>query len=146
LVENPEYKKIEDLVLKGTTTIGVICKDGAVLATDTRVTMGYFVAHRHGKKVYPIDDHMAMTIAGVVADAQNVVEILQANARLFFLANNRRMPVSAAARLAANILFNSRGAPLILQALIAGVDDDGPDFKQPRPAFIFLFAFRFFWL
>ena len=125
MIENPEQRKIEDLVLKGTTTIGIVCKDGVVLATDTRVTMGYFIAHRHGKKVYPIDDHMAMTIAGVVADAQNVVEILQANARLFSLNNNRSMPISAAARLAANILFSSRGAPLILQAIIAGMDDTG---------------------
>ena len=125
MIENPEYKNIEDLVLKGTTTIGIACHDGVVLATDTRVTMGYFVAHRHGKKVYPIDDHVAMTIAGVVADAQNVVEILQVNTKLFLLNNNRPMPVSAIARLAANILFSSRGAPLILQAIIAGIDDNG---------------------
>lgn len=125
MIENPENKKIDDLVLKGTTTIGIVCQDGVVLATDTRVTMGYFVAHRHGKKVYPIDDHLAMTIAGVVADAQNVVEILQANAHLFYLNNNRHIPVSATARLAANILFFSRGAPLILQAIVAGIDDTG---------------------
>ena len=125
MIENPEQRKIEDLVLKGTTTIGIVCKDGVVLATDTRVTMGYFIAHRHGKKVYPIDDHTAMTIAGVVADAQNVVEILQVNTKLFLLNNNRPMPVSAIARLAANILFSSRGAPLILQAIIAGIDDNG---------------------
>jgi len=53
-----------DKVLKGTTTVGVICKDGVVLATDTRATMGYFVASKHAKKVYKIDDHIAMTIAG----------------------------------------------------------------------------------
>ena len=52
------------LVVKGTTTIGVVCKDGVILASDTRVTMGYFVAHKQGKKVYKIDDHIGMTIAG----------------------------------------------------------------------------------
>lgn len=124
-MENSEHKKLEDMILKGTTTIGVVCREGIVLATDTRVTMGYFIAHRHGKKVYKIDDHLAMTIAGVVADAQNVVEILKANANLFLLDKGRRMPVSAAARLAANILFESRGYPLILQAIIGGVDDSG---------------------
>ncbi len=87
--------------------------------------MGFYVAHKHGKKVYQIDDHLAMTIAGVVADAQNVVEILKANASLFRLNNGRPIPVSAAARLAANLLFSSRGYPLILQALIGGVDDSG---------------------
>src|SRR5438552_21093 len=53
-------------VLKGTTTIGVVCHDGVVLTTDTRATMGSFVAHKHAKKVYRIDQHIAMTIAGVV--------------------------------------------------------------------------------
>src|SRR5512136_856887 len=109
---------VNQLTLKGTTTIGVVCKDGVILASDTRVTMGFFVAHKHGKKIYQIDDHLAMTIAGIVADAQNVVEILKANASLFKLNNKRPMPVVAAARLTANILFNNRYLPLGLQAII----------------------------
>ena len=114
------------MVLKGTTTMGIVCQEGIVMATDTRVTMGYTVAHKHGKKIFPLDQHLAMTIAGGVADAQNVVEILKANAKLFKLSNNRVMPVGSAARLAANILFSSRGqGPLMLQALIGGVDDSG---------------------
>ncbi len=114
------------MVLKGTTTMGLVCREGIVLATDTRVTMGFTVAHKYGKKVYPLDHHLAMTIAGGVADAQSVVEILKANAKLYLLSNNRVMPVAAAARLAANILFSSRWqGPLLLQALIGGVDDSG---------------------
>ncbi len=114
------------MVLKGTTTMGLVCREGIVLATDTRVTMGFTVAHKYGKKIYPLDHHLAMTIAGGVADAQNVVEILKANAKLYTLSNNRVMPVAAAARLAANILFSSRWqGPLLLQALIGGVDDSG---------------------
>ncbi|MFH0748919.1 MAG: archaeal proteasome endopeptidase complex subunit beta [Candidatus Bathyarchaeota archaeon] len=124
MIENTKYK-LEDLVHKGTTTVAIVCQDGVVFGTDTRVTAGYFVAHKSGKKVYKIAEHMAMTIAGVVADAQNVVEILKANASLFNLENQRPMMVSAAARLAANVLFSSRGFPLILQALIGGVDDSG---------------------
>ncbi len=109
--------------LKGTTTIGVSCKDGVVLATDTRATMGYFVAHKKAKKVYKIDDHLAMTIAGAVGDAQSVVETLKANAQLYKYSNAKPMPVRAAARLVANILFSSRFMPLMLQAVIGGVDD-----------------------
>lgn len=116
----------EKLALKGTTTIGIICKDGVILASDTRVTMGFFVAHKQGKKIYQIDDHMAMTISGVVADAQRVVDILKANAHLYKLEIGRPMPISAAARLIANLLFSSRLAPMVTQALVGGVDDSGP--------------------
>ena len=114
------------LVLKGTTTIGVVCKDGVILASDTRVTMGYYIAHKFGKKVYQIDDHLGMTIAGTVADAQRVVDILTANAKLYKIKMNRPMPVSAAARLIANLLFSVRYVPMATQVLIGGVDETGP--------------------
>ncbi|MCD6241293.1 archaeal proteasome endopeptidase complex subunit beta [Candidatus Bathyarchaeota archaeon] len=112
--------------MKGTTTIGVVCKNGVILSSDTRVTMGYFVAHKRGKKIHRIDDHLAMTIAGTVADAQWTVDILKANAQLYKLTNHRKMPVSVAARLIANLLFSSRYYPLLTQVLIGGVDDTGP--------------------
>jgi proteasome beta subunit len=116
---------VNQLVLKGTTTIGLVCKDGVILASDTRVTMGFYVAHKHGKKIYKIDDHLAMTISGSVADAQRTVDILTANAQLYKLNIGRPMPVNSAARLTANLLFSSRGT-LIAQVLIGGVDDTGP--------------------
>jgi proteasome beta subunit len=117
---------INQLVLKGTTTIGVVCKDGVILASDTRVTMGFYVAHKFGKKVYKIDDHLGMTIAGTVADAQRVVDILIANAQLYKINLNRPMPVKSAARLIANLLFSARYVPLATQVLIGGVDETGP--------------------
>jgi proteasome beta subunit len=112
------------LIVKGTTTIGVVCKDGVILASDTRVTMGFYVAHKQGKKVYKIDDHLGMTIAGTVADAQKVIDIITANAQLYSINLNRPMPVNAAARLTSNLLFSARG--LMAQILIGGVDETGP--------------------
>jgi len=117
---------VNKLVLKGTTTIGVVCRDGVMLASDTRVTMGFYVAHKHGKKVYRIDDHLAMTIAGTLADAQRTVDILTANAQLYRINMGRPMPVSSAARLVANLLFSSRYVPLLTQVLVGGIDDTGP--------------------
>lgn len=112
-------------VLKGTTTIGVVCRDGVVLTTDTRATMGSFVAHKHAKKVYQIDHHLAMTIAGVVGDAQAIVEMLRANSALYKLDLARPIPVNSAARLVSNVLFQSRYYPMGVQALIGGMDDSG---------------------
>jgi proteasome beta subunit len=88
--------------------------------------MGFFVAHHKGKKIYKIDDHIAMTIAGNVADAQRTVDVLKANAQLYRLNLARPMPLSSAARLVANLLFSSRYAPLVTQVLIGGLDDIGP--------------------
>ena len=79
-----------------TTTIGVVCHDGVVLTTDTRATMGSFVAHKHAKKVYRIDQHIAMTIAGTVGDAQAIVEMLRANSALYKLDLARPIPIHSA--------------------------------------------------
>lgn len=120
------YETPNRFALKGTTTIGVVCRDGVILASDTRVTMGTFVAHKRGKKIYKIDDHLAMTISGIVADAQRTVDILKANAQLFKLNTGRPMPVNSAARLVANLFFSARLAPMIAQILVGGVDSTGP--------------------
>jgi proteasome beta subunit len=88
--------------------------------------MGYFVAHKRAKKVYQLDDHLAMTIAGGVADAQNVVDIVKANSKLYKYEKGLVMPVSAAASLTSNLLFANRFYPLLLQALLGGVDTTGP--------------------
>jgi proteasome beta subunit len=90
--------------------------------------MGNYVASKNAKKVYKITENLAMTIAGGVAVAQRVVEILRINANLFELEKRRPMPVSAAARLVSNVLFSNRsvGMPLPLQALIGGYDTTGP--------------------
>jgi proteasome beta subunit len=124
---------VDKLTLKGTTTIGVVCKDGVILASDTRVTMGFFVAHKHGKKVYKIDDHLAMTIAGGVADAQRVVDILTANAQLYKIDNGRPIPIASAARFVANLMFSARYVPLEAWTMVGGMDDSGPHIFRLDP-------------
>lgn len=116
---------VERRLFKGTTTISLVCKDGIILASDTRVTMGFYVAHKHGKKIYKIDEHLGMTIAGTVAHAQRVVDIITVNAQLYKLKMSRPIPVSAAARMIANLLFSARYLPLLTQVLIGGVDETG---------------------
>ena len=120
------HKTLDELTFKGTTTVGAVGKDGVALASDTRVTMGSLVVHKRGKKVYRIDDHLALTISGVVADAQRTVEILKANSRIYRLERRAGMPVSVAARLIANLFFSYRLFPFVARILMGGVDDTGP--------------------
>lgn len=113
-------------VKTGTTTVGLVVKDGVALATDTRATAGFFVAHRKCKKVFPLSDYAAITIAGRVADAQNLIDYLRANVRYYSVLWNRPMPIISIARLAANMAFRWRLFPYEVQLIIAGVDSQGP--------------------
>ncbi len=118
-------KTLGSAVYHGTTTVGLVCSDGVVLATDTRVTAGGFIAHKRGKKLLRIDDNIAMTISGGVADAQNVVDILKYQTSLYRIERGRLMPVKAAAQVVSNILFSSRLYPFIADVLVGGVDPKG---------------------
>ena len=57
--------------------MGMVCTDGVVLGADSRAMLGnYFIAHRNVRKISKIDEHLGLTIAGGVADAQNIIDIL----------------------------------------------------------------------
>ena len=118
-------KTVASATYHGTTTVGLVCSDGVVLATDTRVTAGGFIAHKRGKKLLRIDDNIAMTISGGVADAQNVVDTLKYYTNLYRIEKRRPMPVRSAAQVVSNMLFSSRLYPFIADVLVGGVDSKG---------------------
>ncbi|MDD1672043.1 MAG: archaeal proteasome endopeptidase complex subunit beta [Methanomicrobiales archaeon] len=112
--------------LKGTTTIGVVFRDGVVLATEKRATMGNLVASRKAKKVYQISDRIGMTTAGGVGDAQQLARLMSVECNLFQVRRARPMTVSAVATLLSNYLNQNRYYPFYVQLLVGGVDETGP--------------------
>jgi proteasome beta subunit len=119
----PEY--IAEQIKKGTTTCALTCSDGVVLAADTRASAGFFIADRHVMKIQKVDRHLGMTIAGGVADAQNLVDIMRYNANIYRITNKELMPVKSASRLCSNVLFNQRYFPYYVQIIVAGYDKEG---------------------
>ena len=69
----------------GTTTVGLVCKDAVVLGTDRRATMAYFIASKIAKKLHKIQEHLWMTIAGSVADAQYLIDVIRAQSTIYQL-------------------------------------------------------------
>jgi proteasome beta subunit len=109
----------------GTTTVGLIAKDCVVLASDQRATMGMLIANKTAQKIFKITDRIGATIAGSVADAQTIMDLLKAEAKLFELQRGRPIRVKAMTRLLSNIMFQARGG-YMLQCLVGGYDDEGP--------------------
>jgi len=109
----------------GTTTVGLIGKDCIVLASDQRATMGFLIASKTAQKIFKITDRIGATIAGSVADAQNIMDLLRAESKLFEIQRGRPIRVKALTRLLSNIMFQARGA-YMLQCLVGGYDDEGP--------------------
>lgn len=115
-----------DKHLKGTTTVGIVCSDGVVLATEQRATMGNFIASKTAKKIYQIDDLVGMTTAGSVGDAQQIVRVISVESKLFKMRRQESVTIKGIATLLSNLLSGQRYYPLMVQLLIGGFDKNGP--------------------
>ncbi len=117
---------MDNMEYKGTTTVGLVCNTGVVLATEKRATMGNFIASKDAKKVYQIDDLIAMTTAGSVGDAQRLAKWMQVESRLYKMRREESLTVKGIVSLLANILNGNRYFPYFVQLLVGGVDKNGP--------------------
>ena len=115
----------EKLTKTGTTTLGIVCKDGVVIATETRATMGTLIAHKETKKLYKIDEHIALATAGLVGDLQVLARYLNAEANLYRLKRDSKIPVKSAATLMSNILNQRKFYPYYVQLILGGYDNTG---------------------
>ena len=112
----------------GTTTAGLTCKDAVILGTDKRATMSYFVASKTAEKLHKIQNHLWMTIAGGVADALFLVDILRAETTIYQLAHDDRpIKVKSAGKLLSNILYQNKMFPFQVGLILGGVtEEEGP--------------------
>ncbi|MDR3101722.1 MAG: archaeal proteasome endopeptidase complex subunit beta [Methanocalculaceae archaeon] len=117
-----EYQDIKT----GTTTVGIVFQDGVILATERRATMGTLIANKKAKKVHSITDHIGMTIAGGVGDAQQLVRIIHVECNLYQIRREKEISVGAAATTLSNYLNQNRFSPYYVQLLVGGVDINGP--------------------
>ncbi|MFP4005299.1 MAG: archaeal proteasome endopeptidase complex subunit beta [Candidatus Hadarchaeia archaeon] len=119
-----EEKKFE--YLKGTTTVGLVCRDGVVLGTDSRASAGYEIASKTAKKLYQITDHIGVTVAGSVGDTQALVRNMRAEARYYERREDTPISVSGAAKLSANLFKSAGFFPYLAVFIMAGYDRSGP--------------------
>ena len=108
----------------GTTTVGIVCNGAVVLGAEKKATMGYMVATKAAEKIIEIDEHIAMTIAGLEGDAQALGRLIKAELKLYKLKENKRISIKGAASLIANILYSRRFYPYIVQLVVGGYDKE----------------------
>ncbi|MEM1550998.1 MAG: archaeal proteasome endopeptidase complex subunit beta [Candidatus Bathyarchaeia archaeon] len=116
----------QSLAIPGATTVGIVCSDGVVLASEKRVSYGNFVLSRSGKKIFKISEHIGAACAGLVSDMQILVREVGVYANLYKLETGRPISVKAVAKVMSNLLFSSRLIPYITETIIGGVDESGP--------------------
>ena len=91
----------------GTTTVGLVCKDGVVLAADKRATAGSMVVDKRAEKVHVLNDDFACTIAGSVSDAQLIIKLIRAEIKLKEVRSNKKSSAKEVANLLGGILYGN---------------------------------------
>ncbi len=111
--------------MPGATTVGLVCKDGVILAAERRVTYGYFVMSKSGKKVFKITDKIGAACAGIVADMQILTREVSAYLSLYSYEREQSPTVRTAAKLMGSTLFERRYFPYLAQTIVGGMDETG---------------------
>ena len=117
---------VEEKILHGTTTVAIKVKDGVVRCADMRASAGYFIANNNTMKIQKIEQHAGLTLAGGVADAQNIVDVLRYHANVHRIQNQEPIPIKSLARLTSLMFHQNRGYPFIADILVGGYDNEGP--------------------
>lgn len=121
--------KDEDIIKKGTTTVGIVCKDGIVLAADKRATAGNYIVTKFAKKIHKITDNVAVTMAGTVSDAQLLVKWTKAEIALKKIRTGKAPEVKEIANLMAGMVYSNIRKlsliPGISHFVMGGYDEHG---------------------
>ncbi len=119
----------KNILQTGTTILGIVCKDGVVMASDRQITAGNLVVGKTYKKTVQINDYLLISFTGMVSDAQRVPKILTAELKLKELKSHSRPTIKQASSLLANISYNGIRQPSMIpqQAgfLLGGFNEDG---------------------
>jgi len=116
-MENDSNKSV---IKTGTTILGIVCKDGVVMAADNRATAGPYIMAKNEKKVFPINDNIMMAGCGMAAEIQKAPKLIAAELKLKELRSKTKPTVSQAASLLSNIRLSGNSA-----FLLGGFNEDG---------------------
>ncbi len=125
---NEEISK--NVMKSGTSIVGIVCKDGVVMAADRRSTAGgQLVMSKKSIKVVQVNDYVVVSGTGVASDIDLYQRIFGAELKLKELKTKVRPTVEEAANLFGMMSYKNIRMPSMIPSivgqLIAGFNEDG---------------------
>jgi len=109
------------------TAVGVLSKEGVVLAAERKVTSKLLESKAASEKMYMIDDHIACAVAGITADANIVINYARVTAQRFLFQYQEPSPVEGLVRTVCDLKqgYTQFGGlrPFGVSLLVAGWDE-----------------------
>ena len=114
--------------LEGTTILALIYADGVVVAGDRQATGGFQIGERRVQKVYEVDTHSAIAIAGVAGPCIDMAKLFQTQVEFYEKVEGSHLSLEGKASYLSNMLKSN--LPLALQGLIVIPIFAGYDLKE----------------
>jgi proteasome beta subunit len=134
---NQENSAIKHAIKTGTTTLGIVCADGIVIAADKRTTLGgQLIVDKKSDKVVPIIDNIVVTTAGMASTTDRLAKVARAELKLLEVRTNRKVTVKEAANLLLNFNYwgiRQLGEWELAHFLVGGKDTNGYHLFEVSP-------------
>jgi len=114
----------------GTSLVGIVCKDGIVMAGDRRATAGgQIIMSKNTQKVVAVNNYLLISGTGTASDIERIKKLLRSELKLKELKSRQRPSIKEAANLAANINYGSirqmSTIPFIAGLMMGGLNENG---------------------
>lgn len=130
-----EYAR--EAVKKGTTALGMVYKDGVLLAVDKNIT-SKLLKGESIEKIFQIDEHIGVATSGLVADARRLVDHARIIAQEERLTYGKPIDVQILTQDICDLkqAYTQFGGarPFGASLLITGVDDEGARLFETDPS------------
>lgn len=130
-----EYAR--EAVKRGTTTVGLKFRDGAILIIDKRITSP-LIEPTSIEKIFKIDDYLGCATSGLVADARVLVDRARIESQINKITYSERIPVDVLVKKICDFKQNYTQyggvRPFGTALLIAGVDQKGIHIYETDPS------------
>ena len=119
----------KNILKTGTSIVGIVCKDGIVMAGDRQMTAGTIAIGKNECKIFGVNDYLIFAGTGTASDLEMLKKLVRAELRLKELKSKQRPTIKEGANLIGMLAYNNirqmSMIPFIAGTLVTGYNKDG---------------------
>ena len=120
----------KNILTTGTSLVGIVCKDGIVMAGDRKTTAGgQIVMNKNKQKVCQLNDYLVVSGTGTASDIELAKKLITAQLKLKELKDKQKPTVREAANMIAMTSYKNIRQPSIIPfmagLMVGGLNEKG---------------------
>ena len=120
----------KNILTTGTSLVGIVCKDGVVMAGDRKTTAGgQVVINKNTQKVCQLNDYLVISGTGTTSDVEIVKKLITAQLKLKELKDKKTPTIKEAANMIAMTSYKNIRQPSMIPfmagLMVGGLNENG---------------------